>query len=101
MTYCFIVTTTLHGQTLNATSNIQISDQNNVADIMVLLEETVENQHFSSILKTFIKRIENDFKQKGIKYIYLLEKSIKFDICCYSFVLIGIIIRPKLFYVNC
>lgn len=63
-----IVTTSVHERTIDATTNVQISEPNDRADIMILFEETVEiEETFSKILNPFIKQVESNFKRKGIK----------------------------------
>lgn len=64
----FIVTSSVYDRTIDATTNIKMSDQNDVADIMILFEEVIEiEKMFSEILNPFIKKITTNFNDKGIK----------------------------------
>jgi len=66
--FYFIVTTSIHERTIDATTNVQISDPNDVADIIILFEEVVEiEQTFSELLNPFIKKVTDNLKSKGIK----------------------------------
>jgi len=66
--FYFIVITSIHERTIDATTNVQISDQTDVADIIILFEEVEEiKQITSKILNPFIKKVTNSFNSKGIK----------------------------------
>ncbi|CAH1725498.1 unnamed protein product [Aphis gossypii] len=72
------IMTSVHERTIDATTNVQISEPNDVADIMILFEETIEiEETFSKILNPFIKQVESNFKRKGIN-------DVKFILIGYS-----------------
>lgn len=72
------ITTSVHERTIDATTNVQISEPNDVADIMILFEETVEiEETFSKILNPFIKQVKSNFNRKGIN-------DVKFILIGYS-----------------
>uniref|UniRef100_A0A2H8TZF4 Apolipophorin n=1 Tax=Melanaphis sacchari TaxID=742174 RepID=A0A2H8TZF4_9HEMI len=72
------ITTSIHERTLDATTNVQISDPNDAADIMILFEEAVEiEQTFSKILNPLMKKITSNFKKNGIN-------DVKFILVGYS-----------------
>lgn len=55
-------------RTIDATTQVQISTPSDVADVMVLFEETADiEQPLSDLLNTFIQQITKNFNQKGIK----------------------------------
>jgi len=62
------VTSSVHGRTIDASTNVQISDPKEVADIIILFEEIVEiEQVFSLMLNPSMKIITKNFNSKGIK----------------------------------
>jgi hypothetical protein len=65
--FYLIVSTTVGRQIINAKSSVQISDQNNVADIMILFEETAEIKHLMDLLNSLIKNIAKYFNHKQIR----------------------------------
>ncbi|XP_026815483.1 apolipophorins [Rhopalosiphum maidis] len=72
------ITTSIHERTIDATTNVQISEPNDVADVMILFEETVEiEQTFSKMLNPFMKKLTSNFNSKGIN-------DVKFIIVGYS-----------------
>jgi hypothetical protein len=61
------ITSSVHGRTIDASTNVQISDPKEVADIIILFEEIVEiEQAFSLMLNPSMKIITKNFNSKGI-----------------------------------
>lgn len=71
LTCCyFTVSSKLNELALDSKSQIQISEQSNVADVVILFEETLENQKpFSDVLKPFMEKINKMFNDKGMRYL--------------------------------
>lgn len=64
----FLVTATFQQRSIDATTHVQLSDPSDVADVMILFEETDNiKSTLASLLNAFVVQITDNFKQKGMK----------------------------------
>lgn len=64
----FLARTSVQQQQLDTTTHVQLSGPSDVADVMVLFEETDKiKKTLSDLLSTFVDQITINFNRKGIK----------------------------------